>query len=71
MVKNAFGDRDLQENYLIVFSYVFLKNFQDFSRTFSLFSFARTFPGLEINFFHFLGFPECVGTLYIYGGIQS
>ena len=47
MEKYAFGDRDLQEKYLILISYVFLKNLQDFSRTFSLFSFFQDFskPG--------------------------
>ena len=38
-------------------SYVFLKNFQDFSRTFH-FIFSRTLPDLEINFFLFPGFPS-------------
>ena len=43
MVKMLLGDRDLQEKYSILISYVFLQNFQDFPRAFS---FVLFFPGL-------------------------
>ena len=36
-----------KKNTKFLISYVFLKNFQDFSTTFPLLSFSRTFPGLE------------------------
>ena len=63
---NVFGDRDLQEKFSILTSYVFLKNFKDFSRTFSLFSFLQDFSRPENYCFYFSvfpGFPRCVGPL--------
>ena len=68
MVKNAFGDRDLQTKYSVLISYVVLKNFQDFSRHSHYFLFSRTFSGLETNFFTFQVFQgawEPCETMYL------
>ena len=59
--KNALGDRNLQEKYSILILYVFLKGFQDFSRTL-LFSQELSRPGNLL--FHFPSFLGCVGTLF-------
>ena len=67
MVSKALGRQKSCQKYSILISYL-KKNFHDFSRTFSFFSFFQDFfrPGnLYFQFPGFKGFPGCVGTLTI------
>ena len=58
VIKNALGDRNLQEKYSILIPYVFLLNFQNFSRTFVFFLFfLQDFSRPGNLFFLFPGFP--------------
>ena len=54
------GHRDPQEKYSIIISYVFLKNFQDSSRTFSFFQDFSTSFRVQGNH---PGLPGCMGTM--------
>ena len=64
--RSLYDHLSLQEKYSVIISYVFFKNFQDFSRTFAFFHF---FHGLLqawkfiFSFSRLSRFSRCVGTL--------